>query len=417
MVIIIFFFFDGGIFMVKSSYKDVKICCYAISAGEPEEFIDRWLKSMDGADYICVLVTKEGDSNWSYFNEKRKEYGDKLIVRQKTIKPWRFDVARNESMKLIPKDSDVLICTDIDETLIEDFWDDLRKIVYEHPNFERIFYRYAWSHDDNGEPKWVFWYDKITQPKGWHWDFPVHEALRCDTDNYHYEGQYYMSDDKIYLHHYPDNTKSRGSYLGLLEMRAKEYPDDLYGLFYLAREYSFKADYVNAATTAYNLYVRLGNKECVDDMKMHPCVAIMLGDFNRRLGIPYDSEFYYRRAIDMAPQYRDGYIKLAQLLAYQPRPNEVYEILDEMEEKSKYSEDWRLTTYYWDEWKKLQIVADAKCWEQKYDEAYDIMSKAVSYITTKDAYKDAVGEGILSDIAFIEKMTGKTISFSENLIK
>ena len=152
-------------------------------------------------------------------------------------------------------------------------------------------------------------------------------------------------------------------------------------------------------------------------MKMHPCVAIMLGDFNRRLGIPYDSEFYYRRAIDMAPQYRDGYIKLAQLLAYQPRPNEVYEILDEMEEKSKYSEDWRLTTYYWDEWKKLQIVADAKCWEQKYDEAYDIMSKAVSYITTKDAYKDAVGEGILSDIAFIEKMTGKTISFSENLIK
>ena len=54
------------------SYKDIKICCYAISAGEPEQFIDEWLASMNGADYICVLVTKEDDPNWYYFNKKKK---------------------------------------------------------------------------------------------------------------------------------------------------------------------------------------------------------------------------------------------------------------------------------------------------------------------------------------------------------
>lgn len=383
------------------SYRDIKICVYAITAGEPKEFIDRWLESMNGADYICVLVTKENDPNWYYFNEKKKEYPN-LIVKQKTIKPWRFDVARNESMKLIPEDSDVLICTDIDETLDERFWDDLRKCVFEHPNFERIFYRYAWSHDDKGNPKWVFWYDKITQPKGWKWDYPVHEALKCDKEKYNYRGTYYLDSNKIYLHHFPDNSKSRGSYLGLLEQRAKEYPEDLYGLYYLAREYSFIKDWQNALYTAYKLYTRIAQKPVLDDMRMQPSVLCMLGDFSNHIGLKDDAEFYFRKAVKVEPEYRDGYIKLAQLLAYQPRPQEVYKTLKEASEKSKYQEDWRLTTYYWREWKINQILADAKCWEKEYQEASQYMQKALNDLKTKDDYLDATKEGLFEDAKFIE---------------
>lgn len=51
--------------------------------------------------------------------------------------------------------------------------------------------------------------------------------------------------DKIYLHHYPDQEKSRGSYLGLLELRAKEYKEDWYGLIYLAHEYYYRDKYEN----------------------------------------------------------------------------------------------------------------------------------------------------------------------------
>ena len=79
----------------------------------------------------------------------------------------------------------------------------------------------------------MFWYDKATQAKGWKWHYPVHEALICDKDNYKYEGEYNLDANKIYLHHYPDQTKSRSSYLKLLELRAEESPEDSYGLFYL----------------------------------------------------------------------------------------------------------------------------------------------------------------------------------------
>lgn len=141
------------------SYKDVKIGVYAICSGEPNEFIDRWLASMSKADYIWVLITKLNDPNYAYFKEKQKldEFKDKLFVAEKEIKPWRFDVARNESMALVDKPCDALICTDIDEVLIEDFWDDYRKVVFEHPNFERVYYQFAWKYDsESGEPTTIF---------------------------------------------------------------------------------------------------------------------------------------------------------------------------------------------------------------------------------------------------------------------
>lgn len=402
------------------SYKDVKICCYAICANEPERFINEWLDSMSGADYICVLVTQRANPNYFQLKKKQKEdkFKNKLIVDETGISPWRFDVARNESMKLIPEDSDALICTDIDERLIPDFWDDLRKCVFEHPNFDRIFYRYAWSHDDAGNPKWVFWYDKITQPKGWKWDYPVHESLKCNREKYNYQGQYYLDANKIYLHHYPDQTKSRGNYLNLLKLRAEEYPEDLYGLFYLAREYSFVKEWKNALQVAFQLYITISENPVRDDMKMLPATLCMLGDFLYRLNMRDDAEFYYRKAIKTEPQYRDGYIKLAQLLAYQPRPQEVYQVLDEMTRKSKYIEDWRLTTYYWKSWKTNQIIADAKCWEQKYQEAAQYMQEAISSLKTDDDITDAKREGLFTDAKFIEdKLNSSSASINLFQIK
>lgn len=387
------------------SYKDVKICCYAIAAGEPKQFIDNWLESMKPADYICVLITKEGDPNWYYFNEKKKEYPN-LIVKQKTIKPWRFDVARNESLKLVPKDSNALICTDIDEILIPDFWDDYRKCVFEHPNFDRIFYKYAWSHDDNNNPKWTFWYDKTHQLDGWRWDYPVHEALICDKPEL-YQGQYYLDSNKIYLHHYPDKSKSRSSYLGLLKQRAEEYPNDLYGLYYLAREYSFVNDSENALQTSFRLYSRLlkGNPTpeelyARDDMMMLPGVCNMIGDYFFDLNIKDDSEYYYKKAIQYDPQLRDSYIKLAKLYSYSGRSQECYQVLDEMKKKSVFKYDWRLITYYWKPWKELQLRANAKSWEAKYDEAVKLFEEAISTIETEDDKRDAINENFFNDYEF-----------------
>ena len=166
-----------------------------------------------------------------------------------------------------------------------------------------------------------------------------------------------MSKHKIYLHHYPDPTKSRGSYLGLLKLRAEESPDDLYGLYYLAREYNFHNEYQNALKAALELYIRLlkGNptKEELsvrDDMNMLPGTCCMLGDMFWKCGLKDDAEFYYGRAIHHNHTMRDGYIKLAQLLAYSGRSEECYAVLRDMNNETIKTTDWRSVDYYWRDW-------------------------------------------------------------------
>ena len=85
-----------------------KICVYAISKNEIK-FVERFFNSVKEADYVCVLDTGSTDGTFERF----KELG--VIVAQKKYKKFRFDVARNDSLKLIPADSDICVCVDIDE--------------------------------------------------------------------------------------------------------------------------------------------------------------------------------------------------------------------------------------------------------------------------------------------------------------
>ena len=85
-----------------------KIIVYAISKNE-EIFVDRWVESMKEADQIYVLDTGSTDNTVS----KLKEKG--VIVKEEIINPWRFDVARNKSLELLPEDTDICVCTDLDE--------------------------------------------------------------------------------------------------------------------------------------------------------------------------------------------------------------------------------------------------------------------------------------------------------------
>ena len=85
-----------------------KIVVYAISKNE-EKFVNRWVESMSEADDIYVLDTGSTDKTVSLL----KDLG--VHVKQETISPWRFDVARNMSLDMIPDDVDICVCTDLDE--------------------------------------------------------------------------------------------------------------------------------------------------------------------------------------------------------------------------------------------------------------------------------------------------------------
>lgn len=212
----------------------MKIGIYTISKNESIH-VDRFMDSVGEADGVFVADTGSTDDTVSKLQARG------AIVSNITVSPWRFDVARNISLDLVPGDFDVVISVDLDEVLTPG-WRDAIEAVFAEGDVDRLRYQYAWSHNPDGSPGVTFWYDKCHSRHGYRWVKPVHEILQLEagrTERIKYS-------DKFWLHHWPDSTKSRSSYLGLLELAVKEEPHDDRSAHYLGREYMFWSHYDKA---------------------------------------------------------------------------------------------------------------------------------------------------------------------------
>ena len=268
----------------------MKVCVYAICKNE-EQFVERWFNSMKEADKIFVLDTGSTDNTVKFLKEKG------VIVKSEVIKPWRFDIARNKSLEMVDNDTDICVCTDLDETFNHGW----RKIL--ENNYKtgcRVNYTYNWHINENGVADVSFYLNNIHPRKGYYWIHPVHEVLTCK------ESETIINIMDIVLNHYPDITKSRKSYLELLELSVKEDPLDDRNMHYLGREYMYYGRY----------------KECIKTLKRHLHLESATWNLERsasmrfigrsyyNLGNNKEAEKWYKKSIDESPKLRDGYVEL-----------------------------------------------------------------------------------------------------------
>ena len=212
----------------------MKIIIYAIAKNEAK-FAERFIASCSGADGVYVLDTGSTDGT----PELLRALG--AHVETAIIDPWRFDVARNVSLKMLPEDADVCICLDLDEVL-NDGWREALEAAWT-PGTTRARYTYVWSHTPDGGDGVVFFADKIHARHGYHWAHPVHEVLTADAP------ESCITIPELRVEHWPDEHKSRGQYLPLLELSVAENPDDDRNMHYLGREYMFHGRWGDAIAT------------------------------------------------------------------------------------------------------------------------------------------------------------------------
>ena len=212
----------------------MKICVYAITKNE-EKFCDRWFNSMKEADELYVLDTGSTDNTVELLTSLG------VHVKTEIINPWRFDKARNKSLDMVPIDTDICVCTDLDE-IFEHGW--RKKLEDNFNDNDKCLYNYIWSFDKYGNPEINFYQEKIHTRNNYVWVNPVHEVLKFNGSN---EKRILIED--ITLKHYPDNQKSRSSYLPLLEIAVKEEPNNDRNMHYLGREYMFYNKYDEAIDT------------------------------------------------------------------------------------------------------------------------------------------------------------------------
>ena len=139
-----------------------------------EKYVDTWYNSVKEADKIFALDTGSSDNTYNLLKDK-----DKVIIKREVISPWRFDTARNRSLDMVDKDTDICVCIDLDEVLLPG-WRRLLEEAWKEDT-TRALYTYNWRLE-NEIPLVSFYLDKIHSRNGYRWTHPVHEVLTPDIE-------------------------------------------------------------------------------------------------------------------------------------------------------------------------------------------------------------------------------------------
>lgn len=339
--------------------KKLKICVYAIAKNE-SKFVDRFCASLKDADGIYVLDTGSEDETVSLLKK------NKVHVKTKVIRPWRFDVARNLSLEMVPKDTDICICADLDE-VFEDGWRDKLEKIWQEKNLTRLKYLYHWNFDEYGNPATTFYINKIHAREGYTWKHPVHEVLTPFDETKEKEA----ITDQIVVNHHADETKSRSSYLPLLELSVEEDPSDDRNMHYLGREYMFYEKWDQCIETLHK-HLLLPKATWKDER----CASM------RFIARSYyakhyleECEMWYQKAILEAPYLREGYLELAALYYEEKRYEESYQNLMKAMQIKEKSDSYINEVFAWNEhpYDLLSLV----CYELGlYEEALLYVKKA-----------------------------------------
>ena len=215
----------------------MKIAVYTIALNE-ERFVKRWYESAKDADLLLIADT--GSSDKTRFVAKALG----IEVHQISVDPWRFDVARNASLALVPSDFDMCIQLDMDEVLSHG-WRMQVEAAFADGNPWPI-YKQVTSRNSDGSINSAFDYFKIHPRSGFIWKYPIHEIITT-VDG----ATYNRRAIEVEVDHLKDESKSRKSYLQLLETAVREEPNDWRMNHYLNREYFYNRDWVNVLRTAY----------------------------------------------------------------------------------------------------------------------------------------------------------------------
>jgi glycosyltransferase involved in cell wall biosynthesis len=287
---------DIGVFVYTPHSVALRIAVYAISKNEAH-FIPRFCESAKEADLILIADTGSDDG----LPDVAREHG--AVVHDICITPWRFDLARNAALALIPRDVDVCISLDIDEVLQPGWRQEIERVWT--GDTTRLRYMFDWGAGI------AFYYEKIHARHGYMWHHPCHEYPVHDGRI----TEVWAQTDMLLAVHMPDPTKSRGQYMDLLELSVKEDPRCPRNAFYYARELSFNARW-QESIAAIDSYLKMPeatwpNERCYAYRTAARCWS--------ELGNLAEAEKSYHLACAEAPNTREPWCELAKLMYMQHR--------------------------------------------------------------------------------------------------
>jgi glycosyltransferase involved in cell wall biosynthesis len=249
----------------------MKIGVYSIALNEAS-FVERWYVSAQEADFVVIADTGSTDDTIA----QAQRFGINIVPI--SVVPWRFDVAKNMALDLVPKTCDVVVSLDMDEVLLPG-WRDKLEASWQH-DATILNHRYR----NNANP-WQ-WHSKVHNRHHCRWTGAVHETLSWSIPEKH------LWNADIYLDEQQDTQKSRANYIELLHLKIDEGDRDWKTFYFLANEYATRGDLASAIeqrTHAYNL--------CTDSPVSKSYVAKNIANNCLQMGNSAEAETWFTRSV------------------------------------------------------------------------------------------------------------------------
>jgi glycosyltransferase involved in cell wall biosynthesis len=282
--------------------SELKICVYAISKNE-EQFINRFYECAKDADMILLADTGSTDGTV----DLAKELG--INVYNISVIPWRFDLARNTALSLIPGDYDVCVSLDLDEKLTPGWRAEIERIWVKN---ETTIMRYI----EEVSPGEKMRYEKIHSRHGYYWDNICHELLTKDP---RLKINAVESDETLVIHT-PDLSKPRTFYVDMLKADSLRCPKDARKVLMLARELHHFGN-LEEAITEFDRYLDMPDDKIEHDTAF---AYRMVAKSMDKLGFTDEAIKAARKATHEVPYYRESWLDLAELCVKHSMYNEAF---------------------------------------------------------------------------------------------
>ena len=338
------------------------ISVYAIAKNE-ETVAARWYECVKEADEVCVLDTGSTDNTVKILRELGAH------VETKTYEDWSFAVARNDSMKLVSPEADILFTLDLDETIapgwrkkLEDAW-----IEFENKGHKPagMAYKYIWSFYPDGREMQSFAVRKVHANGQGKWKYRCHELL---TD---VQGEVFFADGFVVEHH-QNRLTERGKYLGLLKKDAREMPEDDRSAYYYARELMYNEKWEDAIKE-FRRYLGLKSAvwHCERASSMRSIARCYAAIHNRD-----EQELWLLKAVDEDKDNREATFFLGELYMAENDYKSALRVLERCVDIKKPSLEYISHPIVWTG-RPLFLYAQALWWNGRWDDAVEATRKAL----------------------------------------
>ena len=245
----------------------MKTAVYTICKNEINR-LNRWLEYGKLHDYMVVLDTGSTDGTWEALQAASRIYPN-LIIEQKIFTPWKFNIARNYNLEMIPQDVEWCLSPDLDEFFSINVRKEIEKTVLKHPNVtniattrldiysEEVFVGERF--DKDGKNIGIVPTNKIHRRHTHTWRQPIYEHL-FHKDGLEYEVE--ITNDKIFLIHDQETDKPRSTlYPKMMWEQYEIDPTDSWNSWYLLKECFREKDMPNFIRVALD-FIKYHHTKC-----------------------------------------------------------------------------------------------------------------------------------------------------------